>query len=130
MTKSNFNLETNQYLSNCNSKDVIAFGSQRLFFIHKLCDLILGSLDDRVTNNIITLINQKLARQCNTELWLKEGENCKILKAGSSGWQTGKIKLKLKVNLTLEFIPNEPEAEPSPLDDVRQKLERDNFKSQ
>lgn len=100
MTKSNFNLETNGYLSNCNSKDVIALGSQGLFYIHKLCDLVLSSLDYKVTNNIINSINQKLAHQCNSKLWLEEGDKCSLLKAGSSGWQTGKIKLKLEVNLT------------------------------
>lgn len=126
MTKYNFNLKTNEYLSNCDSKDVIALGSQELSYIHQFCDLVRSSLDYKVTNHIISLINQKLGNRRNAELWLEKGEKCEILKAGSSGWQTGKIKLKLEVNLTLEFIPDEPEAEPSPLDDVRQELERGN----
>ena len=48
----------------------------------------------------------------------EEGQECEILKAGSSGWQKG----KLKINVTLEFIPDEPELEKSPLDDVRQEI--------
>lgn len=120
MTKYNFNLETNQYLSNCDSKDVIALGSKVLFYIHKLCDLVLSSLDINVTNNLVYSINQKLQNQCNAKLWLEDGEKCEILKAGSSGWQKGRIKLK--INLTLEFIPDEPQEEKSPLDDVRQEI--------
>ena len=56
-------------------------------------------------------IAQKLANQWKTELWLKDGEECEILKANSSGWQKGKIKLK--VNVTLDFVPNEPEIKKS-----------------
>lgn len=55
-------------------------------------------------------------------IWFKEGVNFQILKAGSSGWQKGKIK----VSVTLEFIPDELEEEKSPLDDVRQELEQNN----
>ena len=119
MKKSNFTLETNKHLSNCDSKDVIAIGSQGLFYIQKLSKLVLSSLDRNVTNSIVNSITQKLERKCNAQLWFEDGENCEILKASSSGWQKGKIKLK--VNFTLEFIPDEPEAELSPLDDIRQE---------
>lgn len=40
-------------------------------------------------------------------LWFKDGVNCKILKPNTKGWQKGKIKLKL----TVEFCPDEPEIE-------------------
>ena len=110
----------NQYLNNCDSKDVIALTSKGLFYIHKLCDLVLSSLDRNVINNLSNSITQKLDRQCNAQLWFEDGELCEILKAGSSGWQKGKIKLK--VNLTLEFIPDEPEIAQSPLDDLRQEI--------
>lgn len=120
MTKSNFSVETNQYLSNCDSKDVISIGSQSLFHIQKLCNLVLSSLDRNVINSLTNSIYQKLTHKCNAKLWLEEGEKCEILKADSSGWQKGKIRLK--VNLTLEFVPDEPEIEKSPLDDVRQEI--------
>ena len=119
MTKSNFDLETNEYLSNCNSKDVISLSSKSLFYVHKLCDLVLSSLDRSVGDRIANSISQKLSNRGNAKLWFEDGESCEILKAGSSGWQKGKIKLK--VNFTLEFIPDEPEAELSPLDDIRQE---------
>ena len=120
MTQSNFNLETNQYLSNCDAKDVISLGSQKLFYIHKLCDLFSSLFDQNVVRTILNSINQKIGNLSNKPLWLEDGEKCEILKAGSSGWQKGKIKLK--INLTLEFIPDEPEIEKSPLDDVRQEI--------
>ena len=120
MTESNLNLETNKYLSNCDDKDVIALNSRGLFYVQKLCNLVLSSLDRSVTNSLVNSITQKLQRVCNAQLWLEDGEPCEILKADATGWQKGRIKLK--VNLTLEFIPDETETKKSPLDDVRQEI--------
>ena len=63
--------------------------------------------------------------------WYSEGRDCEILKLGSKGWQKGKIKIKV----TVEFCPDEPEIEEtlvstqaevnqsqSPLDDIRQMM--------
>ena len=125
MTESNFNLEISQYFKNCDSKDVIASSTKNLFYINKLCDLVFSSFDSSMTRSIANLISQKLSRQWKPELWLNDGEECEILKADSLGWQKGKIKLK--VNFTLEFVPNEPEIEKSPLDDVRQELNQNNI---
>ena len=107
-------------MSNCASKDVIALGSKGLFYIKNFCNLVLSSFDRNVTNILANSITQKLERQCNAQLWFEDGEQCEILKASSSGWQKGKIKLK--INLTLEFIPDELDLEKSPLDDVRQEI--------
>lgn len=67
------------------------------------------------------------------ETWFGEGMECKILKPGAKSWQRGKIRL------TLEFTPeNLDVAEAnecnglqhskidSPLDDIRQKMHKDN----
>ncbi|GAX42528.1 hypothetical protein NIES4075_35290 [Tolypothrix sp. NIES-4075] len=48
--------------------------------------------------------------------WLNEGVDCEILKPGGY-WKRG----KLRVRVTLEFCPDEPE---SPLDDLRQQLKQ------
>lgn len=56
-------------------------------------------------------------RQDNT-LWFKEGINAEILRVNSKGWQKGKIKIKV----TVEFEPDEPEQPESPLDDIRQAV--------
>ena len=52
--------------------------------------------------------------------WFKEGVDFQILRAGSEGWQKGKMKIKV----TLEFCPNEPEKveSESPLDDIRKAI--------
>jgi hypothetical protein len=62
-----------------------------------------------------------------------EGIDCEILRVGANGWKKGKIKLKL--NVTIEFCPDEPKVEEtsennesetsqpeSPLDDLRRQL--------
>lgn len=113
-------LEINNYLNNCCDRDVIAFGSKGLTYIKKLCDLVLSSIDINLTNTIGRSINQKISNQCKAELWFQDGEACEILKAGASDWQKG--KLKLKINLSLEFIPDEPEIKKSPLDEVREEI--------
>ena len=67
--------------------------------------------------------------------WYVQGVNCEILKPGSTSWKKGKIK----INISLEFCPDEPEIEEitrsndaeinqtnSPLDDIRQRMNKDN----
>lgn len=41
--------------------------------------------------------------------WLDEGIDCEILKPGAQGWQKGKVKLH--INVTIEFCPDESEIE-------------------
>ncbi|WLT37122.1 hypothetical protein NON20_14000 [Synechocystis sp. B12] len=55
--------------------------------------------------------------------WFEKGVECKILQAGSSGWKKGKIK----INVCVEFIPDEPEPNEyqSPLDEIRQEIQSD-----
>ena len=60
--------------------------------------------------------------------WFEEGADVEVLKYGSQGWKKGKLRIKV----SLEFCPDEPEAEEiaasnkgefsepeSPLDDIR-----------
>lgn len=59
----------------------------------------------------------------NKPLWLSQGIKTEILRLNGKGWQKGKIRIKL----TLEFCPDEPELKEtaantgteSPLDDLR-----------
>ena len=119
------NLEQNEYLSKCDPKDVISFDSRDPIYLRKLYSLIKASFDGNLINNISHIIAQKLERKCDAKLWFDDGENCEILKADSLGWQAGKFKLK--VNLSLEFIPDEPQEKRSPLDDVRQEISTNNI---
>ena len=124
MEKSNFKLSANEYLNSCDSRDIVSFSSKDPIYIHKIFSLILSALDYNLSNIIANLIVQKLERKCDAKLWFKDGEKCEILRADSTGWQIG--KMKLKINFTLEFTPDKPEFKASPLDDVRQEIEQDN----
>lgn len=69
------------------------------------------------------------------ERWFEEGITCEVLKFDSNAWQKGKVRIKV----TLEFCPDEPEIEEitqgsdleinqaeSPLDDIRRMMNKDN----
>ena len=116
--KSELNLDTNKYLSDCDARDIISCDSKDPIYLSKLYSLIKASFTESIIRSISGNIIQKLENKCNAKLWFEDGEKCEILKAGSKGWQTG--KLKLKINLSLEFIPDEIEEVKSPLDDIRQ----------
>ncbi|MGB3403040.1 MAG: KGK domain-containing protein [Microcoleaceae cyanobacterium] len=84
-----------------------------------------------------------ITQQLNNQLGVKhlnighnlftEGKECEVLKP-YKGWQKGKIK----INITIEFIPDEPEPveenghqqtdnlTESPLDEIRQQLTENN----
>jgi len=68
------------------------------------------------------------------ERWFGEGVNCKSLKFGAKGWQKGKVRLRV----SLEFCPDEPDVEEtpisnqpevsqpeSPLDDIRRMINQE-----
>jgi hypothetical protein len=116
-----FHLNTNEYLEQCDPKDVISFNSEQWTSISKLKDIVYKV----IINYGISTISDYIARTSNfknSNTWFREGEDCEILRAGSSGWQKGKIK----INVTLEFIPDEVEDNQSPLDDMRQEINQNN----
>ncbi|CCQ49518.1 KGK domain-containing protein [Crocosphaera watsonii] len=55
------------------------------------------------------------------DIWFNNGVDCELLEAGKN-WKKGKVK----INIQLEFIPDEPEPEikdnDSVLDDMRQSI--------
>ncbi|GAB4532654.1 MAG: hypothetical protein Tsb0014_17300 [Pleurocapsa sp.] len=109
-----FQLNTNEYLQQCDPKDVISFNSKKWIDIKRLKSIVHQSFANSGVNSISQHISQ--SSQLNSVGWFYQGQECEILKAGSPGWQKGKLKIKV----TLEFIPDEPEVEKSPLDDIRQ----------
>ena len=114
----NFEINTNKYLQECDSKDVLSFNHEQWIGIKQLLDIICRSFVNSGINSIITYManNSDLKNTNNINTLFSEGQKCEILKSGSQGWQKG----KLKINVTLEFIPDELEPEKSPLDDIRQ----------
>ncbi|MBE9044616.1 KGK domain protein [Pleurocapsales cyanobacterium LEGE 10410] len=129
-------MKFNNYLEQCQDDDVLCHKTD-LFKVGKIKDAIITAFATVIPNKLQEeLSRQKIHIQptklvgegrksrltYDNNIWFKEGVNFQVLKAGSKGWQKG----KLKINLTLEFIPDEPEEEKSPLDDVRKELEQNN----
>ncbi|MGL4758468.1 MAG: KGK domain-containing protein [Patescibacteria group bacterium] len=118
--KDDFKVNTNEYLNQCNEKDVVSFQSEKLISVSKLKDVILQSFRQSGLNAAMQQISSLSGLESYS--WFREGGKCEILRAGSQGWQQGKIK----INVSLEFIPDEPDAIESPLDDVRQEFKQNN----
>lgn len=116
----NFEVNTNEYLQQCDSNDILKIKSDTWADIQKIKATVFNSFVNYGIPTVSDLINRDLNIN-SSNIWFDRGEECEIFRAGSKGWQKGKIK----INVTLEFIPDKPE-ETSPLDDVRQELERDN----
>lgn len=124
--------EHNEYLEN--DDDVIAFSSDSICKIARFKDLIKSfiahdfpdKLVERLKNSGIQSVEIYSTSKGYTKSyktnnkWLLDGKDCEILQVGSNGWKKGKIRLKL----SLEFIPDEPEMNEieSPLDDIRQSI--------
>jgi KGK domain len=119
----NFKVNTNEYLKQCDEKDIVSFNSEKWISVSKLKDIVFQSFRESGITAIINYLAQKLdVTVRNINSWFDQGVKCEILRAGSQGWQKGKIK----INVSLEFIPDEPEVIESPLDDVRQELKQNN----
>jgi hypothetical protein len=138
-------MEYNSYLQNGSDDDVISFGGKmykfgqfksalQSVFTGNLADVIIESLDSQGINgtSIYVVPSRGSAYTVNWKWW-GEGKDCEILSIGAKGWQKGKIRMKV----TLEFCPDEPEVEEtstsntitepeSPLDDLRQMINQEN----
>ena len=125
-------LKTNQYLEN--DDDVIAFSSDSICKMARFKDLIKSFIAHDFPNKLIESLKNAGIQSVDiyssskgstksyktNNKWLLDGKDCEILQVGSNGWKKGKIRLKL----SLEFIPDEPEMNEieSPLDDIRQSI--------
>ena len=119
-------IEYNDFLKECRDDDVISLSSK----VYKLKDFIknftialnnfLGSQDstcafyglsDKLNKSGIIISKEDCILLCN------KGANSETLKIASDGWKKG----KLKINITVEFIPDELEIpeHKSPLDVYR-----------
>ncbi|MGB2923700.1 MAG: KGK domain-containing protein, partial [Limnothrix sp.] len=52
--------------------------------------------------------------------WFTDGYEAEVLDVGGEGWKKGRVK----INISIEFIPDHPEefSQESPLDDIRQSI--------
>ena len=113
-------LTTNKYLKN--DDDVMAFSPDSLVNVSKVKDAITPFMKSRFLKVLTDHFHHIGIRGefINSFDVFKYGQNCEILQVGSNGWKKGKIRLKV----SLEFIPDEPEINEieSPLDDISQSI--------
>jgi len=126
-------MEENFYLQNCGTLDALS-SKDKAFKISYVKHAIKEALRGAVADTLHNLLKAKGVeidpgasnRTFDTWKWFDKGLDCEILKVGAKGWQKGKIRIKV----TLEFIPDEPEIEQtpeitqpeSPLDDIRRMI--------
>ena len=64
---------------------------------------------------------KQLEEYIDKKKWIEEGLDCEILKLGESSWKKGKVRVKM----TIEFCPDEPETPvyQSPLDEIYREIQ-------
>ena len=129
-------MKLNNYLEKCKEDDVLCH-QKKLFKLGEFKKAIItifktaipDKLQEELAKQDLHINPMKIIYDChhkplrsfnNNNAWFEEGVVFQILRAGAPGWQKG----KLKINVTLEFIPDEPEENKSPLDDVRQEIDK------
>lgn len=136
------------YLNNCGENDVLSFGTA-MFKVENLKEEVNNILNEyklgeelskslSFKNFHIDVNNQVFIRNVyRYNNWFGDGINCEILRLGANGWQKGRVTIKL--NVSLEFCPDEPELEEtlannepgitppeSPLNDMRRMMTENN----
>ena len=107
---------------NCGNDDALSFG-RAMLKVEKLKETVNRVLPEYGLGETLnkSLIEQQLTIDVNFDQnrqrfsydkWFGEGIDCEILRVGAQGWKKGKIRLKL--NVTIEFCPDEPEVEETP----------------
>jgi hypothetical protein len=105
-----------EFLESLNNDDVLQLFNQ-LFTVSRIKFALENSFRQPVPKNFIEQL--QLGTRAHVEF--SQGVDCRILKAGASGWKKGRIT----VNVSVKFIPDEPEANQyqSPLDEIRQEIQ-------
>ena len=120
-------MEENSYLSDCGDDDVLAFNAN-LVKVGKFRDLVKFAFNDisQIPSGIRDLLWNN-GVNINPKDAFGSGLDGEVLKIGAKGWQKGKLKIRVSV----EFCPDEPEiSQPeSPLDDIRQMMNQENKQS-
>ena len=117
-------MKENSYLPECGDDDVLAFNAD-LVKVGKFRDLVKFAFNDpnQIPDTLFGLLRTN-GVYINPQDAFGKGLDGEILKIGAKGWQKGKLRIKV----SLEFYPDEPEiSEPeSPLDDLRQMINQEN----
>lgn len=130
-------------LQNCGEDDVLSCkgrmwklsslknGLQSLFCEYKLGEEICKTFNIDLGTDLVNQNGKYRNIPISKDKWFRDGIDCEVLKIGAKGWQKGKVKINLQVSL--EFCPDEPEVEEtslsnepeSPLDDIRRMINQD-----
>jgi len=117
-------MEENSYLPDYGDDEVLAFNAN-LVKVGKFRDLVKFAFNDpnQIPAKIFELFWSN-GVNVNLKDAFGNGLDGEVLKIGAKGWQKGKLRIKV----SLEFYPDEPEiSEPeSPLDDIRQMINQEN----
>ena len=112
-----------EQFTNC-SDDTVVSWKETTFKVSLLKKKIREALSvDKPLGAVYEVIRYSIDHSSYKQM-LSEGIDCEILEPGAKGWQKG--KMRLQVNVEVAPIPDKPEPETtepeSPLDDLRQKL--------
>ena len=118
-------MNDNFELKSCSENDVLEFSSGT-YRIKKILDgissvfkgILSKQLYESLKNNQIDIHPGVKNGSIIYHNWFTNGIDCEILQLGSESWEKG----RLKINISVEFIPDEVEKTESPLDDVRQEI--------
>lgn len=130
-------------LQNCGEDDVLSRkgqmwklgslkdGLRSVFSESKLGEEICKTFNINLGSKYVEERGKSRSIPIHNDQWFRDGIDCEVLKIGAKGWQKGKVKIKLQVSL--EFYPDEPEIEEiavsneteSPLDDIRRMIKQD-----
>ncbi len=141
-------MEDKFYQPNYSDDDVIAFNSSEMCKFGMFKQVLQSALQSKLADTLVEFLESQgikgtaiYGSQLGSHKsykhnwkWFNDGKNCEILSIGAGGWQKGKLRIKF----TLEFCPDESEAEELtqsndveinqtelPLDDIRRMMSKD-----
>ena len=116
-------------------KDTVLGFSSSMFKVSDFMRTVKEALQTIGLDNLRNMLIQRGGIPGNFHQWYDQGVKLEYLKPGTKGWKTG----KLRIRITLELLPdeidteetpasNEPGISPpeSPLDDLRQMINQEN----
>jgi hypothetical protein len=119
LQKTIMELNYNSYLSFLEPDDVLElFEDHQLVKAKDIKHALNDSFGEPIQKRLVEHLSYRgIKTKGKQSVWLQEGVDCRILRSGAIGWQKGRLKVKVSV----EFIPDEPE---SPLDDIRRDMDK------
>ena len=114
-------VQNNLDMTAFNDDDVLSFrdGTVRVATLRHVLDVALSSkLPDALADSLTTQkalfggdrqFRNSKAWMRQDRNWFQDGIDCEVLQLGSAGWQQGKLRLRV----TVEFVPNELNAQPA-----------------